>query len=376
MPSAGGDDVMIARGQAIVLDGEARERGRGQAAIAPERREAVHRAILSRIAPHRDLLAAPERRMLLGEMVSLAERHTPMAFAEAQGVAEGWEITFDDLMAFLHLPIFLDMEEARDVIVDGCSSFVAQDAESRPFMAKNRDYRGEHAALQTITLHRDPAIAGGAMLSIGSLGAVSAFSSGLNAAGFALTDTQVPTADHGAGVCRYLLMSELLATCGSVENGLALIAQMPHAGGGTLILGDADGAGAAIELGHRRQNIERLASGSYLARTNHHLSEGLAGATLVRAGEPMGGSSKGRLSRLTQEFADAQRIGDPMAFARRVVASHDEDGGASGMISGLCRHGQDGDSETISAVAIAPWKKALYFCAGRPCTEEWREYLV
>jgi len=367
---------MMEKGQAIVLAGEARKRGRDQAEIAPERREAVHRAILSRIAPHRDLLAAPERRRLLGEMVSLAERHVPLAFAEAQGVAEGWGIAFDDLMAFLHLPVFLDMEEARDVIIDGCSSFIAHDAGGRPFMAKNRDYRGEHAALQTITLHRDPAIAGGAMLSVGSLGAVSAFSSGLNATGFALTDTQVPTADHGAGVCRYLLMSELLATCRSVEDGLALIARMPHAGGGTLILGDADGAGAAIELGHRRQNVERLVPGGYLARTNHHLSEGLAGATLMRAGEPMGGSSQGRLSRLGQEFTDAQPIRDPIAFARRLMASHDETGDASGLVSGLCRHGQDGDSETISAVAIAPREKALYFCPGRPCTGKWREYLV
>jgi isopenicillin-N N-acyltransferase like protein len=366
--------VTVASGEAMILDGGARERGRKQVVIAPERREAVHRAVLSRIAPHRDLLAAPERRMLLGEMVSLAERHTPMAFAEAQGVAEGWGLAFDDLMAFLHLPVFLDMEEARDVIVDGCSSFVAHDAEGRPFMAKNRDYRGEHAALQTITLHRDSAIAGRAMLSIGSLGAVSAFSSGLNAAGFALTDTQVPTADHGAGVCRYLLMSELLATCRSVADGLALIARMPHAGGGTLILGDAGGAGAAVELGHRRQNVERLVPGSHVVRTNHHLSEGLAAATLVRAGEPMGGSSRGRLSRLAQEFADAQPILDPIAFARQLMASHDVETAGSGLVSGLCRHGQDGDSETISAVAIAPREKALYFCAGRPCTEAWREH--
>ncbi|MDW8443160.1 MAG: hypothetical protein RML45_01695 [Acetobacteraceae bacterium] len=41
----------------------------------------------------------------------------------------------------------------------------------------------------------------------------------MNSDGLAVADTQIPTADHGPGMLRYLLMNRLLATCSRVNGG-------------------------------------------------------------------------------------------------------------------------------------------------------------
>ena len=104
---------------------------------------------------------------------------------------------------------------------------------------KNRDYRGEHGALQQVFRHRDPERGARVLLCVGSLGSPGAFSSGINSDGLAVADTQIGTRDHGIGWLRYFLMTALLRECGCVADALAFIAAVPHAGGGSLVLGDA-----------------------------------------------------------------------------------------------------------------------------------------
>lgn len=357
----------------IVLAGDAAARGRAQAAARPELFASVREAIAVRLEAAKPVLARPRLAALLREMVSYAEEAAPLAVAEARGVAQGYGLAFDDLMAFLHLPVLLDAAKAEGPAGDGCSAWVARDGDGGRWLAKNRDYGGEHAVLQQLFRHQGPGLGMGPLLCLGSLGAPGAFSSGMNAEGLALVDTQVPTQDHGPGLCRYLLMTEILARAATVDEALALIRGLRHAGGGCLLLADRYGGAAAVELGHRHLDIES-GDAPWLARTNHHLSPPLAPLTLRRPGEPMGRSSHGRLATLRAALPPAVPLRDAPAFARRVMAGHKADAPPCG--EGLCRHGEDGASRTISSVLFESRARRLYLCDGAPCAGEWRVFAL
>lgn len=174
----------------VRLEGDAVARGRGQALACPEMAPAVREAIRGRLAeaPARD---ARMTRFLDAQREATA-RLAPEALAEIEGIAEGFGLAPTEVFEFLHLGCLADLAEIP-AGTDGCSAFSAGG-----IVAKNRDFRPEHKALQRVFLHRDPAWGGRAVLCLGSLGAPGAWSSGMNSDGFALADTQIATADHGS----------------------------------------------------------------------------------------------------------------------------------------------------------------------------------
>jgi hypothetical protein len=91
----------------------------------------------------------------------------------------------------------------------------------------------------------------------------------MNTDGFALADTQTATADHGPGLLRYVLMTRLLARCATVEEALSEMASVPLTGGASLVLGDAAGAAAWVELSHSRGDVAR---GACVAHTSHDIA--------------------------------------------------------------------------------------------------------
>jgi len=320
----------------VVLRGDARMRGLGQAMACPEAGPAVRQAIRTRLA------AAPANRRFLAAQRDATARLAPEALAEIAGIAAGFELEAGEVFDFLHLGCLADLAAAPDDR-DGCSAFACDG-----LVAKNRDFRPEHAALQRIFLHEDPAWRGGRVLCLGSLGAPGAWSSGMNGAGLALADTQIATADHGPGLLRYFLMNRLLADCATVAEALATIAAMPHAGGGSLVLADATGAVAAVELRHGRVDVARTAPA---ARTNHYTA---APEALTAPGH-----SVGRLATLRAALATG---GDP----RAVLALHAP--------TALCRHAPDA-SPTLSAAIWEVRAGAAQIALGPPCTAHWRRFV-
>jgi predicted choloylglycine hydrolase len=355
------------RGAAVQLTGDGRARGRGHAAPGVGDNEAVRRAILGRLRDAGDLLGTADAQRYLKDTATYTREVAPQSFGEVEGIAEGYGLGTDDVFAYLHLAILADREAAAAAKTDqdGCSAWAARGPSGAAWVGKNRDFRGEHKAIQRLFLHGDPAWQGRRILCVGSLGAPAAYSSGVNSDGLALADTAIPTSDHGVGLCRYFLMTEILARCATVAEALAFIASIDHAGGGSLVLGDAGGERAAVELGHAAVGIEIGRDDEPVSRTNHFVSEELKGANLKRRGEPMIGSSTGRLETLRAAFASFPTT-NPVCWTATVMASHDEDGQV-----GLCRHGQDGDSTTLSTALFATGDLSLYFCEGNPCGGQW-----
>ncbi len=321
----------------VILRGSPRERGRGQAHACPDMAPSVRDAIRTRNA------AAPRAASFLAAQHEATARLAPEALEEIAGIAEGFGLDPAEVFDFLHIGCLNDIAAAPGD-TDGCSAF-ARDG----IVAKNRDFRPEHVALQRIFLHEDPGWGGRRILCIGSLGAPGAWSSGMNSDGFALADTQIATADHGPGLLRYFLMNRLLATCARVDDALGAIRALPHAGGGSLVMVDAGGAGAAVELRHRRVDIEE---GGTVVHTNHYLA----------APDPLApvAHSIGRLETLRAALA-----ADPARDPRELLALHAP--------TAVCRHAPDPSPTLAGAVWNARDGTAL--CAlGPPCSTPWRRF--
>jgi isopenicillin-N N-acyltransferase like protein len=116
------------------------------------------------------------------------------------------------------------------------------------------------------------------------------------------------------------------------------------------------GAIAAVELGASVQAVER--GGAWVARTNHFTSPELAATTIEEPDAPVVGGSESRLAELRARLPGRDWTArDALAL----MAGHDDAGG-------FCRHGQDGDSRTISNVVFACSDRMLRFTEGFPCT--------
>jgi hypothetical protein len=323
----------------VVLRGSPRERGLGQARSCPDAAPAVRDAIRSRLA------AAPRNQAFLDAQHAATARLAPEALAEIGGIADGFGLSAEEVFAFLHIGCLADLAAAPDDR-DGCTAF-ARDG----VVAKNRDFRPEHVGLQRLFLHEDPAWDGRRILCLGSLGAPGAWSSGMNSDGLALADTQIATADHGPGVLRYFLMNRLLASCATVEAALTEIRALPHAGGGSLVLADRSGDGAAVELRHRRVDFER---GACVARTNHY--------TAMPERLPAPAHSPGRLE--TVRAAIAER---PARDPRSVLALHAP--------TALCRHAPD-PSPTLAGAVWNTRDGSALVALGPPCGTPWRRFVA
>lgn len=354
----------------ISLYGDPHARGLQQAQACPDKVAAVRAAIDNQLAARRQSLCLPETVKFLAAQWDFLQRHDPDGHRETCGIASGYGIAADDLFAYLHLNIVADLAHARVHGVpfgEGCTAWAASDVGVGAWVVKNRDYRGEHGSLQRVFHHRDPAWGGRSLLCVGSLGSPGAFSSGINSDGLAVVDTQVGASDHGVGWLRYFLMTFLLRSCRSVREALERISAMPHAGGGTLVLGDAQGQVAAVELGHRVLAID--ASGQrYAARTNHFIGEATAGIALRHEDDDLAQSSLARRS-VVCDFLNSDPPLD-RAVIQSFMSGHEQSGQAA-----LCRHGHGAVARTLSTAIYTCRIPSLVLSHGAPCRDQWETYL-
>jgi len=359
--------VLLTQAEPVRLTGSAYERGRRQAELFPELIDSVRQAVLGRLEAVRTDLERPDIRSFLERQWTFSERRAQGCMEELRGIAAGFSLQAEELLAYLHLGVSYDISESGSH-EDGCSTW-AVSTPNGGVLGKNRDFRGEHTVLQKVFWHSDPAWLGRTILTVGSLGSPGAYSSGINSDGLAVADTQISTRDHGVGMLRYFLMSVLLVSCGTVDEALNIIAQTDHVGGGALVIADATGAVASVELGHSSVSYtgERK---RWLGCTNHFVSEELS---VTQQGLPkaaMDTSSRSRFDFLTETLP---KLSDNFRFSRAVemMAAHEKSDSA-----GLCRHGEDGDAFTISASVYNCQPPTLTFCAGAACSGRWQRYVV
>lgn len=344
----------------LVVRGDARSRGLAFARLGEAHRGAVQARVASAVTLVEQTGSA--------DWVALqrqAQRDLlPEIAAFVDGMAEGYGVPADALFA-AHLRYAIeDRRDAPPIPEEGCSVFAVTRADGTTLLAKNRDnpvgMRGMHALLR----QSDPAWGGRTILCVGSFGSMPSASSGMNSDGLCLVDTAVRTNDLGIGALRYDLMEALLIRCGDVAEALAMIERVPHVGGGNLLLSDAGGAIAAVEIGHRRLAVTRPDGAGWMARTNHVLDATLAAWLREQPGSPPREHSESRLARIRARLAAASdwEVGDCAAL----LSEHAEQTGGAP----ICRH--DADTATMSGAIYDPAARVLHLSAAQPCLGPWR----
>lgn len=359
--------MSVTQGTARVLSGPAYDRGLGQSDGDPALAAQVRRATVGRVEQAlsegwldkamRDYVTAQRR---------YAEQHDPDGMAELAGIAEGFGLPEEALFLHLHLGTLRDFAAGAMIAMDGCSAWAVGSGPDGPLLVKNRDFGGIHLGVQRLTWHAGPDIITGGMVCLGSLGSPGAYSSGMNAAGLALADTQIGARHHGVGWLRYFLMTRILARCKTVEEALAFITSVPHAGGGSLILADRSGATASVELGARCVAISR---GAFSCRTNHFVSAELRTETLRSSGDRISANSEVRLACLAVTLPTKAWGIDAAAS---LMARHTEDPNGAP----ICQHpSADDDTSTLSSVIYAIDRGCVYWTQGNPCAGRWQQIL-
>ncbi len=351
----------------IILSGSAVERGQQQAERRPDLADRVRSAVAGRLDPLGTALKRPEVLDFLQAQREFLRSHDRPGFDESRGIALGYRLQHDDLLAYLHANIVADMDASLGAPVrpdpDGCTAW-AHAAGHPALVVKNRDYRGEHGVLQQVFLHRDPQWQERMLVCVGSLGSPGAFSSGMNTDGLAVADTQIGTRDHGIGWLRYFLMTALLRECRDVPQALAFLRSAPHAGGGALVMGDRAGGVAAVTLGHQTPSVVTQST-HWVAHTNHCTDPDLARDERLPLGDPTDCTFT-RLQQVQAALADAGGHMD-VAQARALMASHRDHGG-------ICRHAQGDTSRTLSCVVYDTHTTTLHMSHGNPCQAPWSHY--
>ena len=324
------------------LRGDARARAAAQAAAAPA--EAVRARLLARLAEARARIDSAPARAFLAAQRAFCAAHCAPELAELEVLAQAFDAPADGVFALFHLSAL-----SHAFSHEGCSAFAVATPGGGALLGKNRDLSGPHPHFQQVFLQSDPSFACGAILHVGSLGMPGVYSSGINARGLALADTAIPAPAHGPGWPRYFLMTRLLATCSDVEAALAFIAAARHSGGGSLILADASGASAAVELFADGARIFREAPAF---RTNHFRAESES-ATRARQNAAAFASTTGRSATLSAALRAPPRISE----AALALLLHD---GADGR-EALRRTGRADGATTVSSCVYDAAARSLLF---------------
>lgn len=334
-----------------LLRGDPRARGLAFAQLGKTQEEAIH----ARAAQALAFVQGRGAESWLATQWQAQRALLPEMAAFIAALAEGHGLPAETLFA-AHIRYAIEDREDPE----GCSAFAVARADGGVLLAKNRDNPPPLRQVASLVRQADPAWGGREILCIGSLGHSPSCSSGINSDGFCMADTAVRTTDLGTGALRYYLMEALLARASDVAEAVALIRALPHLGGGTLVMADASGALAAVELGHRITRIERAEAPGHVARTNHFLGEDNAKMLREGSGSTPRVNSEGRLAVLRAALRDDFGAEDCAALLSR----H-----ADGEHPALCRH--DAATWTNSCAIFEPVARRLRLSPGQPCEGGW-----
>lgn len=360
--------LQMSKGTPIDCSGTAEDRGLAQAANArPSEVAEILAATIGRVGTARaDGVIDADAEAYLTAQHAFTQANDPQSLAEVRGIAKGFDVPEADIFAHLHLGTLRDLKSGARRDSDGCSAWAVSTGPEGPMVVKNRDLSGPHKGVQAVAHHSGPDISTGTMLCVGSYGSPGAYSSGLNAKGLALADTQVAVRTHRVGLLRYFLMTRLLAECATVAEACAFLKSVPHAGGGTLVLADTSGATAAVELGASGAVIT---TGPVVWRTNHFVTSELAEDTLYPEGDRIAGNSRARFACLENNLGQQDWQAEDAA---RLMATHVGD--ARPFSAPLCQHTEADNCQTFSSAIYSCRLGRLMFSAGNPCAGKWRTY--
>lgn len=349
------------------LAGDAYTIGRQHAAQVADLRPQIEAAMQVRLAALRQKNVPLQP--YLDETARIWEAHAAGTLAMLHGMADTLALPWEQFFPYTIASYLTDRLKSLQG-PEGCTSWAAAGEATRdgaPLLVKNRDYRPDHLPLQCLARVR-PAD-GHAYLCLTSAGSPGVFSSGINAAGLAVADTHVVSKDIGPGIARYSLMMQILERFSATAEAAAYIRALPHFGDGTLVLADAGGDMAAVELAHSAQAL-RPAQDNFVVSTNHFSAPQTA-PLWVDSNPPRLQGNSLRRRQVVEAALQAARGQVDVPWAQALMAQHGDG------LSAICRHPElEAHSVTISTVVFLPRQAALHVTSGLPCQSPYEYHRV
>ncbi len=256
----------------VVCEGGPREMGVAQGAALRERIQKAREALRELDAvrkqrpwwmPWAAFLALAERKAE-GLLSDALARHSPEMAQRLAGIAEGAGLSPAALCLLNAAEVLLSSVE--DVTAApaamACSTVAVRgscSATGEPVIAHNFDYL---PAVQPFYVLRDSRPSGGLRSLDFTVAPLCGAMDGMNERGLCLALNYAFPVDSGpAGLPNSMVIAEALARCGTVAEAVDWIVSRPRWGGGLVMLADAGGDLASVELSNARSAVRRPAEG-------------------------------------------------------------------------------------------------------------------
>lgn len=274
---------------------------------------------------------------------ALLEREAPLVRAELEGLAAGSGLPRLDLYVYSGFEFFPSTPAA------GCTA-LAFDGGGGAIVAQNWDGPPEAARDLALFIHTGPEGFEMAIIAtIGMLGWVGCNRHGL---AFVNNDMLLDSAPGGlpSQVIRRLILAEP-----DVDAALVRLADLPHMGGRSYVLGDAGGRVRAAEVSPTL-GVRAIAD-AVIMHTNHALDADAAGIENIAELNAAYPSSGHRLQALRKAFGAGKTI------AAAAAALRDTDG----MPNAICKSiSPEEHTETVFSVIFDCDAREMHLCAGKP----------
>ena len=271
---------------------------------------------------------------------------------EIRGLAEATEVDYDALMTMI-LTVPFDPAE-----VPACSVLAVtpeRTADGRPIVGRNYDFFHDISEEVATTYRTYPQAR---YASLGDCDIWVGRDDGLNEAGLfvGMASTFLPGVQPGPTF--WLIVRMILDRCATVDEGLELMHNVPHAGSWTYLL--ADRSGKAVVVEPTIEGIElRYPEDGLLVMTNHPVCPAWAGKENFVPPD-----SHPRYNRL-RELLGGDKVID-VADVKQALRDHE------GLVCSHGDHFPDRKFGTLWSVVGRPGERRLEIAAGFPCQAEYR----
>jgi hypothetical protein len=375
----------------VTCSGEPREMGQQQGAALREKILAL-RNDLARLEPFRMCqpawlpyqiyrwLAEQRTARHLGRALQVGDAGV---WDRLTGIAEGARLARGAICLFNALEAFLSSVEGCIVSGHGCCAVAirgSRSATGEPVIARNFDYL---ALAQPYHIVRESRSAGGLRSLEFTLAPLAGAVDGLNEAGLCIVYDYAFALDKPAGPAppSSMVISGALARCRTVTEAAEYLAARPRWGAALLMLADASGDIASLELSNTRSQLRRPSSGEdFCFHTNSFQTPQMQSvqvpadavlndrAPVALQGSRLQESPETRDTRLGQLLAGGRPLGlDDLA---QLMADHGPDGQPSEFTP--CVHSDYWNTTTCSQ--WLPRSRRLRIAFDRPCQAHYQEF--
>ena len=319
-------------------------------------------------------------------LVPALQRANPAMLARLQGIADGAGLPLGSVCLINAMEPAISMVVGKTLVpplapLGGCSSLAVRGALSRtgePIIAKNFDYLPMVRPFYTLreTRPRDGFRALGFMVAP-QAGTVD----GVNEKGLAITlDYAFVTDSSPPNPVVTMLIADALASCATVTEAVQQISARPRWGAGQLMLADASGDLASVELSNTRAGVRRPALGDdWLHFTNVCLCAEICAvqvsesalwsdnAPVALRGEPVLQPHKIRARRIEELVRKQSRIGPDELAA--IMGDH----GPTGVPDGGSPCAHDDYFMTTASLQWFPASRRVRVSYSSTCTARYVE---